>query len=632
MIVFYFFLALFLIQGLYWLKLSGIPLNERYLKWAVEFVFKSKYIFYSRLILVSSISFLGWDRLKTFIKNAFDKNKSWIPLVLLFFWLLFTICFVYFERTCLYLYSYNCLKSYISFPSHLFILFLLYFGIPFWFHGDIKPSVKRDKKSIVLPKGYDKKSPFSIAIPTTNGKLPINNPQRGIYILGGAGSGKSIYILEPILYAMIKKGYCGIVYDYDFEGIQTDPRSKCCLSKFVYNCYIQLPEKERNKFSFKTINFTDLNKSSRINPIDPIYIEDREYLDEYVTVLLKNLNPVQKDDFWLLSTKSLLKGMIIYLCNQAPNCCTLPHVLLLSTKPIDKILGLIEQDKEAYMYSSSIFDAYKGGEKSSAQLSGITASFKTSLQPLLNKKLFWVLSKNEVNLTINDRYCPTLLCIGNFPAAKSAFSPVISLLLTVCFKSMYGHGRNKSFVSIDELSTLYIPGISEIPATARKYGISMISCIQSNAQLEDTYGHGGAKKLRDILSNQFIGKCGIESFGYASSLFGKEAHIVKSTSSSETYHAEGKGPNTTRGENISIHDKDVLQSQDFVKFPVGYFAGSVAESEGTFFEEQFRLVSDYDKSFKNKVLKDLPDINYVTDEDIMLNQKRIEEDIDALVV
>ncbi|MGI2298363.1 type IV secretion system DNA-binding domain-containing protein [Candidatus Cardinium hertigii] len=485
---------------------------------------------------------------------------------------------------------------------------------------------------VSLPKGYDKTSPFSIAIPTKNGKLPINNPQRGIYILGGAGSGKSIYVLEPILYAMIKKGYCGIVYDYNFEGNQLDPTIKCCLSKFVYNCYYRLPEKERKKLSFKTINFTDLNKSSRINPIDPVYISNRAYLEEYVTVLLKNLNPGKKDDFWHVSTKSLLQGMIIYMSNKAPKYCTLPHVLMLSTKPIDKLLGLIEQDEEAYIYSSSIFDAYKGGEKSSAQLIGILASFKTSLLPLINNDLFWVLSKNEINLTINDSTAPTLLCIGNFPPAKSAFSPVISLLLTVCFKSMYGHSRTKSFVAIDELPTLYIPDISEVPATARKYGISTIACIQSNAQLEDTYGYGGAKKLRDILTNQFIGSCGVESLGYASSLFGKEAHIIKSTSSSETYHPDSKSPNTTRGENVTIHDKDVIQSNEFSNFEVGYFAGKVVESEGTFFQEQFKPVSDYDKQFKNKYLKELPDVAVIDAASIIENTKRIKEEVNTLVV
>lgn len=154
--------------------------------------------------------------------------------------------------------------------------------------------------------------------------------------------------------------------------------------------------------------------------------------------------PDLKDDFWHLSTKALLKGIIVYLANRAKSCCTLPHVITLATRPIAQVLDLIETDDEAYAYASSIFDAAKGGEKAAAQLVGIIASFKTSLQPLMNQALFWVLSEHEIQLNINNARAPMLLCIGNFPPAKSAFSPVIALLLTVCFKSMYGHGKKKA--------------------------------------------------------------------------------------------------------------------------------------------------------------------------------------------
>ena len=93
--------------------------------------------------------------------------------------------------------------------------------------------------------------------------------------------------------------------------------------------------------------------------------------------------------------------------------------------------------------------AFKG------QLASITASLKVSLQLLLNPHLFWVLS----------------------------------------FKSMYGHNSVKSFVAIDELPTLFIPHLAELPATARKYGISTVACVQSNAQLAHTYGQVGAQKI-----------------------------------------------------------------------------------------------------------------------------------------
>lgn len=188
---------------------------------------------------------------------------------------------------------------------------------------------------------------------------------------------------------------------------------------------------------------------------------NRAYLEEYTSVLLQNLVPDKKDDFWNLSTKALLKGMIVFLANRRPRCCTLPHVLVLATKPIEVILSLIEKDQEAASYASSILDAFKGGERTAGQLIGVIATFKTNFQILLNKTLFWVLSSDDVDLTINDQAKPKILCIGNHPPARSAFSPVISLLLTVCFKAMYGHNRVKSFVAIDELPTLFIPGLAE---------------------------------------------------------------------------------------------------------------------------------------------------------------------------
>lgn len=431
---------------------------------------------------------------------------------------------------------------------------------------------------------------------------------------------------------MIKKGYCGLLYDYHFEGSPVDPKKNYCLSKFVYNCYLQLGDKDRKKISFKVINFTDPNKSIRINPIHPTYLENRAFLEEYVTVLLNNLNPDKKDDFWNLSTKSLLKGIIVFLANNAKSCCTLPHVLTLAMKPIDQVLTLIQQDREAYGYASSIFDAAKVGEKAAGQLVGIIASFKASLQLLINKELFWALSAHEIPLDINDGASPMLFCIGNLPTAKSAFSPVIALLITVCFRSMYGHGKTKSFVAIDELPTLYIPNLSELPATARKYGIATIACIQSGAQLEKTYTTVGAKEIQENLSNQFIGNCGVYSAGYGSSIFGKEAYFVHSTTASKTYSGNNQhGNNQTIGESISMHEKDSVKSQSFAALDVGFFAGRVVESDSVFFQEQFKNVAAYDKRFRNEALKDIPDSKQVSQEDFIANQRKIEQEIDLLL-
>ncbi|MDN5247178.1 MAG: type IV secretion system DNA-binding domain-containing protein [Candidatus Cardinium sp.] len=465
----------------------------------------------------------------------------------------------------------------------------------------------------------------NITLPADNSALPINNPQRGIYILGNQGSGKTRYVLEPILYALIKKGYAGIIYDYDFEGRPTPPDHNYCLTKFAFNCFLQFCD--ATKFQFHSINFTSLRHSIRINPIAPRYILNRAYLEEYTSVLLHNLVPDKKDDFWNLSTKALLKGMIVFLANRRPRYCTLPHVLILATKPIASILELIEKDDEAASYASSILDAFKGGEKTAGQLVGVIATFKTNLQILLNKDLFWVLSGDDLDLTINDSEKPTILCIGNHPSAKSAFSPVISLLLTVCFKAMYGHNRTKSFVAIDELPTLFIPELAELPATARKYGISTVACLQSNAQLEHTYGSIGAKRIQDTFVNKIIGNVEGASADWASHLMGKKEKKVVSSSSSTSHYQSGR--TETAGEGIHLQEKPILSPQDFMDFKVGEFAGRVVESNQAFFKYNLKKVSSFDQKFENQKLKNLKECyQYV---DIEQNFKKIHQEVDVLI-
>lgn len=615
---FYFISFLALLQVLYWIALRGISghwiQNEFIRNLSIQAV-QSGWCGMSRLAIIVLEVLMCWERVRALILKCLAKRIGYMLLLLA--WIISSGCFLLFD-TIFYVHKHQ---------EWMFFIFLLGALTPLFLKVANGP-ISLDAQAFKAPNKHNRDSEFSIALPTVNGgSLPINNPLRGIYILGSAGSGKTRFILEPIIYKFFKKGYCGIIYDYDFEGVPVAPERSYCLSKFAYNCYLKFCDP--SKFDFKIINFTDPSRSFRVNPIDPEYIANRAYLEEYVNVLLKNLNPGKKDDFWHLSTKSLLKGIIVYFSNKAKSLCTLPHVITLASRPIHEVLDLIKDDREAYEYASSIFDAARGGEKSSAQLIGIVASFKSSLQTLINKDLFWILSDSEVNTSVNRSDRPTILCIGNFPPSKSAFSPIIALLITVCFKSMYGHGRNKSFVAIDELPTLYIPDLAELPATARKYGISTVACVQSNAQLEKTYGNVASREIQENLSNQFVGNCGVFSAAYGSSLFGKKDHIVTSSSTSTSF--KDIHNHKTVSANEHLQEKEALKPQEFLGMAVGSFSGKVVESNGSLFRHQFKSVSSFDDDFVNSKLKDIPVFNKVSETDIVNNQNKIFLEIDLLL-
>lgn len=173
---------------------------------------------------------------------------------------------------------------------------------------------------------------YSLRFRNLRGKdLVLKNPFRGIFISGAAGSGKSRSIIEPMIKQAIEKKFTGVMYDFKFPA----------LSEHVYTHAQKQP-------NLKTyfVNFTDLNRSNRINPIDPNLMNNSSVAREYASAIIQNLNPesIKNKDFWVRSAEAVLTGVFWYLKEEEPRYCTLPHAvaLILNTKAEDLIRKLCE--------------------------------------------------------------------------------------------------------------------------------------------------------------------------------------------------------------------------------------------------------------------------------------------------
>lgn len=484
---------------------------------------------------------------------------------------------------------------------------ILYIFIQYFKEEKISNPNKINKKGIFLEGSW-------------GSKLPINNPQSGIIITGLPGSGKTKYVIEPIIYKMIKQGYTGIIYDYDFNTSQNDDHNKnksnnnnksYCLSEFAYNCNIL----NNNKNRFININFQNINKSSQINPVAPRYISDRSKLSQYINTFLINLSPEMntKNDFWMKNTSALLESIIIYLDNNYPEFCTIPHAILLGLQDIKTLLNTISKDPETALYISPILDALKG---SSEQLAGVTANFKVIIKTLLNKNIFWVLSADKTPLNINSKQDPIILTIGNDPTCKDIYSPIIAMIISVAISNMYNHDREKSFIIIDELPTLFIPNLVNIPATARKYGISTVLAIQNQAQLEKVYSPVGAKELFSTFSNHIIGKSSFIESKVTSDMLGR----YEKENISKTYHSQ-----SGHSETITKQKDLIIDPQDTMTLKIGQFIGQVSESDNTFFKIKLNPIDKYNNNLNYKKLTPLPDHN--NDIDVEKNFNRIKDEV-----
>jgi hypothetical protein len=426
--------------------------------------------------------------------------------------------------------------------------------------------------------------------------LPISHPQTGIFIVGAPGCGKTKCVIEPILSQMLYKGYSGILYDYDFSPSASSQAYS--LTHLAHRCLTEFQNNPAVKSRFISINSQDLSKSARINPIKASYVQDRKQLSHCIHTLLLNLSPqlAQKDDFWYKNAYALFKSVIVFLSNQYPQYCTLPHAILLSLQSHNTLMQALAADEEASLYASPILDAHS---VSPEQFTGVIATFKVLLERLLDKHIFWVLSGDEVPLSVNDPADPLVVCLGNTPTEKGLLSPILSMIIAVLVGNMYGHGSNKSFLMLDELPTLILPHLSEIPATARKYNIATVVALQNMAQLEKVYTHVGAREIQDTFSNHFIGRGPFSLSKGLSDMIGKKE--TETTSTTKSYKQKSK----------TVHQKEaiIVSPQEAMTLKTGEFMGKVVHDSGGFFKMQLKSIEAYDKRLGYKHFTPLPTVN-----------------------
>ncbi len=445
-------------------------------------------------------------------------------------------------------------------------------------------------------------------------KLPINNPQAGIFIVGNPGCGKTKFAIEPILYQMISKGYSGILYDYDFssEGKTMD----YSLSTFAYNCWKQWSPEDLKFFS---INFSEVHLSARVNPVHPNFISKSD-LGGLVEILLKNLDEQKQQDFWDKNTNLLLVSILIFLHNTFPEYCTIPHAICIGYLPVKDLSEILKYDEEACQYAGSFLDS----TASPNQLSGVCSSFKVAFRSLLNRNIVWVLSGNDLPFVVNDMKKPFIVSIGNNPKNKSAYSPPIAMIISMLVSQMYGHGRSKSFIMIDELPTVYLPTLNEIPATARKYKISTVTALQNFAQLEKTYSSIGAKEIQETFGNKIIGKSELSVSKYVSDMFGeKEVELSSYTFS--------KGKVSSESETKHERRKRILNPEEIINLGVGEFVGKVCESDKSLFKMKLTPAESYDSKINWKKFEGLPETPF-KEKDIEENYLKIKGEVKTLLL
>lgn len=395
---------------------------------------------------------------------------------------------------------------------------------------------------------------------TINGRTNIQNPYAGVFISGGAGSGKSKSIVEPIIKQAGLKGYTGVIYDFKFPE----------LAQYVNTAYLE------SDIKLHYINFTDLNKSHRINPIAPELMRNESFAREFAYTILANLNPqmISKPDFWSDNATSMLTAIFWYLKQEQPQYCTLPHAISMVLQPDFKSLlyTLCSNSKCADMIAP-IVTAYEQGADN--QLAGVMSSLQVSLSKINSNEIYYLLSRSEVDLRLNDQDKKGVLVVGNDPTLSSTYAPIIGLILTSVSKQLNRQGKEKSLFLMDEFPTIYVPNIEQLPATARSNKVATILACQDISQMVDKYGREKTDTILSNLGNQFYGRTpNPQTAQRVSQIFGKAEKQVVSKN-----EQRGIIFNTHNANTYSTRETEIVKMQDVANLQTGSFYTILSEGE-----------------------------------------------------
>lgn len=350
---------------------------------------------------------------------------------------------------------------------------------------------------------------YSVNIPTQyyykgkmrNGWINIINPFRGTWVLGTPGSGKTFSIIEPVIRQHSKKGFAMVVYDYKFPTLGRKLFYHYLLNKKLGNT----PE----GCKFRMINFTDVEYSNRVNPIQKKYISTMGAASETASTLIESLQKGKKegggggaDDFFKSSAENFLAAIIYFFVRYKDGKYSdMPHVLSFLNEEYTTIFDVLMTDEEIYPLLAPFKTALKN--KAMDQLEGMAGTLRVYASRLATKEAFWVFSGDDFDLKVSDPANPSYLLIANDPEMENITGSLNALILNrLITRVNSGEGKNIPVdIVVDELPTLYFYKIDRLIGTARSNKVSVTLGFQELPQLEADYGKVGMQKVTTVCGN-----------------------------------------------------------------------------------------------------------------------------------
>jgi len=447
--------------------------------------------------------------------------------------------------------------------------------------------------------------------------INIINPFRGLLVAGTPGAGKSYFIIRHIIDQHIAKGYSMFLYDFKFDD----------LSKIAYNKLLKYQGNYTVKPKFYVINFDDLNRTHRCNPLDPESMDDLTDATEASRTIMMGLNRswIKKEgDFFVESPINFLTAVIWYLRKyKSGRYCTLPHVIELMQADYDQLFSVLQQEEEIKVLVNPFISAWQN--KAMAQLEGQIASAKIGLARLSSPQLYYVLSGNDFTLDVNNPKEPKIVCVGNNPQKLQVYGAVLSLYVSRMIKLVNRKAQLKSSLVFDEFPTIYFNNMDSLIATARSNKVATTLAVQDFSQLKKDYGSEQADVIVGIVGNVISGQVTGDTAKKLSENFGKIMQDRESRSINSSDISISR----------SLQLEYAIPAAKISALSSGEFVGMVADNPDQKIQLKMfhsEIQNDHGAiAAEEAAYKPIPVIEPVSYGDVMENYARIKAEVDELL-
>ena len=400
-------------------------------------------------------------------------------------------------------------------------------------------------------------------IASNDTKLSINDRKtfrnNNFLILGGAGTGKSRFVIKPNL------------LQENCSYVVTDPSGEIIVS-----CGKVLSD---HGYKIKIFNLSNMGHSNTYNPFN--YIRDEAGVLMVIDCLIKNTTGKNEkgDQFFINSEKLLYSACIFYLIDfetdeSRKNFSSVMDMINMSqvdeNNPSSKSeLDLMFEQIDQTSLAAKYYKAFK--QAAGKTLKSIIISCVVRLQSFMTPQVTRLTGSDNINLaSIGDE--KTILFIIT-PQADRTFAFLASMLYSQLFETLYHKGETQKLKTGSERLTYHVrclmdefANIGEIPefpsklSTMRKYNISATIVLQDNSQLQSMYKDEWRTIMANCDSTIFLGNAEPDTLKYFCEKLGNET--VTAQSRGRSY-----GSKSGSSQNYQQVKRETLTAEEIGRLP-----------------------------------------------------------------